>query len=143
MPISKRFIFIILIFSLSAATLLTACGASKDSGKNSGVPTGALAKIDSANVEVGLGSPTPITVTVDVSFEKACTQISSIEQTMLRDGNAMKIRITVRTADLGETCADFPQSFRLLLPINASGLQKGVYIVEVNDVNAGRFESNN
>jgi|GEM_PF-2149868 len=99
-----------------------------------------LAIIEYAHVEVGMGSPTPVSVTVDVHFEKACSQIKSIEQTLTREGENTRISISIREVEFGETCVDFPQTFRLILPINASGLGKGVYLVEVNGVDAGSFE---
>lgn len=102
-----------------------------------------LAQINFAEVEVGLGSPTPVTVTIDVTFPNACSQISEITQSLIKDNGKVKILIEVRVADMGEICTDFPQSFRVILPINASGLPKGLYSVEVNGADAGSFEFEN
>jgi hypothetical protein len=92
---------------------------------------------------VGLGSPTPVTITIDVSYPNACSQISGVTQTFVKDGNITNIKIEIRVADMGEICTEFPQSFRMVMPINASGLPKGAYSVEVNGVDAGNFEFKN
>ncbi|MCB0102090.1 MAG: hypothetical protein H6635_02600 [Anaerolineales bacterium] len=99
-----------------------------------------LAIIEYAHVEVGMGSPTPVAVTVDVHFEKACSQIKSIEQVMTQEHEFTRIQINILVMEFGETCTEFPQTFRMVVPINASGLGKGIYRVEVNSVDAGSFE---
>lgn len=120
--------------------LLSACAAPASEVQDE---SGELAKIDFAEVEVGLGSPTPVTITIDVSYPNACSQISDVTQTFVKDGNITNIKIEIRVADMGEICTEFPQSFRVVMPINASGLPKGVYSVEVNGVDAGNFEFKN
>jgi len=120
--------------------LLSACAAPASEVQDE---SGELAKIDFAEVEVGLGSPTPVTITIDVSYPNACSQISGVTQTFVKDGNITNIKIEIRVADMGEICTEFPQSFRVVMPINASGLPKGVYSVEVNGVDAGNFEFKN
>ena len=121
--------------------LFSACAAPTKS--DTAEQPGELAEVDFAQVEVGLGSPTPVTVTIDVSYPNACSQISEIEQTLVKDGKNTRIMIEVRVADMGEICTEFPQSFRMQLPIKASGLPKGIYNVEVNGVDAGNFEFKN
>jgi hypothetical protein len=128
-----------LLLSLILSLFLGACGKSESIVDSSGE----LAVIDFAKVEVGLGSPTPVSITVDVNTPKACTQISQINQKLIKDGANTRILVEVRVMDMGEICVDFPQSFRLVLPINASGLPKGNYSVEVNGVDAGNFEFEN
>jgi len=123
-----------------ALVLLSACAAPASEAEET---SGELATIDFAEVEVGLGSPTPVTVTIDVSYPNACSQISNVTQTLIKDGGITKIKIEVRVADMGDICTEFPQSFRMVLPINASGLPKGVYSVEVNGIDAGTFEFKN
>lgn len=120
--------------------LLSACAAPASEVQDE---SGELAKIDFAEVEVGLGSPTPVTITIDVSYPNACSQISGVTQTFVKDGNITNIKIEIRVADMGEICTEFPQSFRMVMPINASGLPKGAYSVEVNGVDAGNFEFKN
>jgi len=120
--------------------LLSACAAPASEVQDE---SGELAKIDFAEVEVGLGSPTPVTITIDVSYPNACSQISEVTQTFVKDGNITNIKIEIRVADMGEICTEFPQSFRMVMPINASGLPKGAYSVEVNGVDAGNFEFKN
>ncbi|MFM8367304.1 MAG: hypothetical protein ACKOBD_00915 [Chloroflexota bacterium] len=120
--------------------LLSACAAPASEVQDE---SGELAKIDFAEVEVGLGSPTPVTITIDVSYPNACSQISDVTQTFVKDGNITNIKIEIRVADMGEICTEFPQSFRMVMPINASGLPKGAYSVEVNGVDAGNFEFKN
>ncbi len=132
------------MYVLAACTaglmLLSACAAP---ATDTTEQEGELANIDYANVEVGLGSPTPVTVTVDVSFPNACSQISEVTQTLVQKDGKTSIQLEVRVADMGEICTEFPQSFRMVLPVNASGLPKGVYSVEVNGVDAGSFEFKN
>lgn len=135
---AKKYLILIWIMGL---TLLSACAA--PASTESMEQAGELAQIDFAEVEVGLGSPTPIIVTIDLSYPNACSQISEITQTLIKDNGTAKILIEVRVADMGEICTDFPQSFRMMLPINASGLPKGLYSVEVNGVDAGSFEFKN
>jgi hypothetical protein len=105
--------------------------------------TGQLAAIDFAQVEVGLGSPTPVTVTVDVSYSSTCTQFSQISQEIVEEGERTRIKIEVRTSEMGRLCTQAALSFRMVLPINAVALSKGVYSVEVNGVDAGSFEFQN
>jgi hypothetical protein len=139
MNIKTKKLYSLILWGL-ALILLSACAAPASGVQNA--PEG-LAKIDFAQVDVGLGSPTPVTVTIDVSYPNACSQISDVTQTLTKEGDITKIKIEVRVADMGEICTEFPQSFRLVLPINASGLPKGVYSVDVNGVDAGTFEFKN
>ena len=44
---------------------------------------------------------------------------------------------------MGEVCIDDPLSFRMVLPLNAVALPKGIYSVEVNGTDAGKFEFKN
>lgn len=136
--ISKMAKKYILTACAAGLMLLSACAAPSFTEQ-----AGEKAKIDFAAVEVGLGSPTPVTVTVDVSFPNACSQISEVSQTLVQKDGKTSIQIEVQVADMGEICAEFQQSFRMVLPINASGLPKGVYSVEVNGVDAGSFEFKN
>jgi hypothetical protein len=104
---------------------------------------GQLAAIDFAQVETGLGSPTPVTVTIDVSYPSTCAQFSQISQEIVEDGDKTRIMIEVRTSDPGNLCTQAALSFRMVLPINAVALPKGVYSVEVNGMDAGSFEFQN
>jgi len=106
-------------------------------------PEGQLAAIDFAQVEVGLGSPTPVTVTIDMRYPSTCAQLSSVTQQIVKYGDATKILIEVRTMDMGEICNPDELSFRMVLPLNAVAMPKGVYQVEVNGLDAGSFEFKN
>lgn len=106
-------------------------------------PEGQLVAIDFAQVEVGLGSPTPVTVTIDMRYPSTCAQMSSITQQVVKDGDATKIVIEVRTMDMGDICNADELSFRMVLPLNAVAMPKGVYVVEVNGMDAGSFEFQN
>ncbi len=129
---------IVLILITGLAVLLSACGASAPVED-----TGQLVEIDFAQVEVGLGSPTPVTVTIDARYPTTCAQFSQINQQIVKEGDATKIMIEVRAMEMGEICNPDPLSFRIVLPVNAVALPKGVYTVEVNGVDAGSFEFKN
>lgn len=129
------FIWIVSLALLSACSAPAVVETAEDAGD--------LAQVESAKVEVGLGSPTPVSVTIDAKIPNACSQISRVEQAHITDGNTTRIVIEIRIADMGEFCGDFPQSLRMIVPINASGLPKGIYEVEVNGVDAGSFEFEN
>jgi hypothetical protein len=126
------------LFVLTLTLILSACGPSATT--EPAEQAGQLAKIDFAQVEVGLGSPTPVTVTIDVSYPTTCAQFSQISQEIVRDGDHTRIIIEVRTLDLGDLCKEDALSFRMVLPINAVALPKGVYSVKVNGTDAGSFE---
>ncbi len=127
----------ILVFVLFVAASLSACSAPSKQEEDQ------LAKIDYAKVEVGLGSPTPVSVTIDVSYPTTCSQISQVKQKMEKNGDVIKIVIEIRTADMGEVCNPDPASFRMVIPLNAIAMPKGMYQVEVNGVDAGSFEFKN
>ena len=59
---------------------------------------------------------------------------------MTQEHEFTRIQINILVMEFGETCTEFPQTFRMVVPINASGLGKGIYRVEVNSVDAGSFE---
>ena len=137
---TARPIYSFLILSLILIFILSACGASAAPTEE---PTGQLAVIDFANVEVGQGSPTPVTVTIDVSYPSTCAQFSQISQQFVKEGENTKILIEVRTMNVGEVCAQEALPFRMVLPLNAVAMPKGIYMVEVNGVDAGSFEFQN
>ncbi len=127
----------ILIFALFVAASLSACGTPAKQQE------GELAKVDYAKVEVGVGSPTPVSVTIDVSYPTTCAQISQVSQRMEKNGDTTKIVIEIRTMDMGEVCNPDPASFRMVMPLNSIAMPKGIYTVEVNGVDAGSFEFKN
>ena len=102
--------------------------------------TGQLAKIEYAQVEVGLGSPTPVHVTIDMQYPNTCSQLSEVTQKIVKEGDETKVLIEVRVMEMGEVCIDDPLSFRMVLPLNAVAMPKGIYSVEVNGTDAGKFE---
>ena len=138
MKTRKPILYSVFALSIGTTIILSACGPSPTAQYAD--PVGQFATIDFAQVEVGLGSPTPVTVTMDVSYPSTCAQFSQINQEIVKDGDNTKIIIEVRTLDMGELCTQDALSFRMSLPINAVALPKGIYSVEVNGVDAGSFE---
>ena len=104
---------------------------------------GQLAKIEYAQVEVGLGSPTPVHVTIDMQYPNTCSQLSEVTQKIVKEGDETKVLIEVRVMEMGDVCIDDPLSFRMVLPLNAVAMPKGIYSVEVNGTDAGKFEFKN
>jgi hypothetical protein len=82
-------------------------------------------------------------VTIDVQYPSTCAQLSAVSQRIVKENDETKILIEVRVQNIGEICNQEELSFRLTLPINAVELPKGIYLVEVNGVNAGSFEFKN
>ena len=138
MKTREAIIHFVFVMSIGLAMILSACGPWVTAEHAEQV--GQLAKIDFAQVEVGLGSPTPVTVTIDASYPSTCAQFNQISQEIVKDGDKTRIMIKVRTLDMGQLCTQDALSFRMILPINAMALPKGVYSVEVNGVDAGSFE---
>jgi hypothetical protein len=131
MIIGKYYLIVIACIAL----VLGACSGTVAPAQSSGQ----LAVVDHAIVEVGLGSPTPVIVTIDANYSSICSQISEINQTF--DGS--KFTIEVRVADAAEACAQESLPFRIVLQLNGVGLPKGNYTVEANGVDAGSFEFQN
>jgi hypothetical protein len=129
------------LFILALTLILSSCSSSTTA--EPAEQAGQLATIDFAQVEVGLGSPTPVTVTIDVRYPSACAQFSQINQEIVRNSDNTRIILEVRTLDMGELCTQDELSFRMTLPINAVALPKGIYTVEVNGIDAGSFEFQN
>ncbi len=138
MKTRKSILYSVFALSVLLAMILSACSSSAT--PVAAEQAGQLAAIDFAQVEVGLGSPTPVTVTIDASYPSTCAQFSQISQEIIKDGENTRIVIEVRVSDMGELCRQEALSFRMVLPINAVALPKGVYSVEVNGVAAGNFE---
>lgn len=138
MKTRKSFLHLMPALVIGLAFVLGACNPAAPAESE-----GRLAAIDFAQVEVGLGSPTPVTVTIDARFPSTCAQLSSITQQIVKDDDATKILIEVRTMDMGEICNADELSFRMVLPLNAVAMPKGVYHVEVNGTDAGSFEFKN
>ncbi|HEX6035738.1 MAG TPA: hypothetical protein VFY83_14955 [Anaerolineales bacterium] len=138
MKTREAIIHSVFVMSIGSAMILSACGPSVT--PEPAKQAGQLATIDFAQVEVGLGSPTPVTLTMDVSYPSTCAQFSQISQEIVKDGDNTRIMIEVHTLDMGEVCTQDALSFRMSLPINTVALPKGIYSVEVNGVDAGSFE---
>ena len=138
MKTRETIIHSVFVMIIGLAMILSACGPSATAELAD--QAGQLATIDFAQVEVGFGSPTPVTVTMDVSYPSTCAQFNQISQEIVKDGDKTRIMIEVHTLDMGELCTQDALSFRMILPINAMALPKGVYSVEVNGIDAGSFE---
>jgi hypothetical protein len=91
------------------------------------------AQVDRVEVEVGVGSPIPVSVLVEGNFPAACAQLGAIQQTL--EGNTFFVTVTT-VSPPGAQCAADSLPFRTTLPLNVVGLAPGQYTVNVNGASA-------
>jgi len=90
-------------------------------------------QVDDVTVEVGVGSPIPVHVSIGAQLPDLCGQVEYVEQK--QDGTNFIIKLfTIPSTD--ENCLRDTVPFRMTLPLNAVDLQIGEYSVEVNGVRA-------
>lgn len=90
-------------------------------------------KVDSVNIEVGVGSPIPIHAIVGLSLPNSCAQLGEIR--LHRDGSTFYVRLIADVAE-GTNCQVDSIPFRLEIPLNVANLPEGTYEVNVNGVTA-------
>jgi inhibitor of cysteine peptidase len=96
-----------------------------------GPTLGGKAMIDSVEVLMRESMPVQVSVSVKGNLADACTRIDEITTT--RDGNTFNIDITTaRPAEL--MCAQVLTPFEENISLEARGLKKGTYAVNVNGV---------
>lgn len=97
-------------------------------------PNGAReVQVDHVEVQVGVGSPIPVSLLIDMSFPDTCAQIADLHQQ--QEGNQFKLTLTtVSRSD--ESCINDTLPFRAAIPLNIVGLKADTYTVTVNGVSA-------
>lgn len=86
-------------------------------------------KVDSVNVEVGVGSPIPVKAVVSGNLPSACARLGEIR--LHRDGTTFFIRLLAHLPAQTD-CAGDSIPFRLELPLNIVNMPEGPYEVNVN-----------
>lgn len=92
------------------------------------------AVIDQVEVEIGVGSPIPVSVIVSGNFPSTCAQIGEVNQEL--QGQEIWINILTTTPNEGEACIKDSLPFRMNIPLNIVNLHPGEYNVFVNGVGA-------
>ncbi len=90
-------------------------------------------QVDQAQVEVGVGSPIPVQVTVTGSLPDTCAQIELVQQK--QEGSHFEITMSTVPSN-AEGCIQDTLPFRMVIPLNITNLPAGPYTVEVNGVGA-------
>lgn len=87
--------------------------------------------VDSVEVHILESQPLQVTFTVKGNLPDPCTKLDEVSTT--REGNTIKVRITTsRPADA--MCAQVLTPFEETYPIDAHGLKKGTYTLDVEGV---------
>ena len=89
--------------------------------------------IDSAQVEIGVGSPIPVFVNISGNLPDTCAQVEYVEQK--QDGSNFIINVST-IPSTKETCLKDTLPFRMRIPLNVISLPAGKYSVEVNGVHS-------
>jgi hypothetical protein len=98
------------------------------------VPMMDPAVIDQVEVEIGVGSPIPVSVNVSGNFPDTCAQVREVTQELTED--EIWITILTTTPKEGEACIQDSLPFRMSIPLNIVNLPDGEYNVFVNGVGA-------
>ncbi|HSL29521.1 MAG TPA: hypothetical protein VK900_10005 [Anaerolineales bacterium] len=89
--------------------------------------------VDQVQVEVGLGSPIPVQVTVTGNLPDTCAQIELVQQK--QEGSHFEITMSTVPSNV-EGCVRDTLPFRIEIPLNITNLPAGSYTVAVNGVGA-------
>lgn len=92
------------------------------------------AVIDQVEVEIGVGSPIPVSVNVSGNFPSTCAQIGEVTQEL--QGQEIWINILTNTPNESDGCIQDSLPFRMNIPLNIVNLPPGEYNVFVNGVGA-------
>ncbi len=96
-------------------------------------------KIDSVEVEVGMGSPIPVFVNISGNLPDTCAQVEYVRT--VQDGSTFLLEVGTLPSD-AEGCVQDPLPFRMSIPLNILDLPVGEYGVDVNGVR-GEFKVEN
>ena len=90
-------------------------------------------KVDSVNIDIGVGSPIPVHAIVSANLPNACAQLGEVR--VHREGTTFFVRL-VAYAPAQTECNPDTLPFRLEIPLNIIDLPEGPYEVNVNGVTA-------
>ncbi len=90
-------------------------------------------RVDSVNIEYGVGSPLPVHAVVSGNLPNACAQLGEIR--LHRDETTFFIRL-VAYVPAQTDCNEDSIPFRLEVPLNVVNLPEGPYVVNANGVTA-------
>lgn len=85
--------------------------------------------VDDVSIEVGLGSPRPVTAVVSANLPSACAQLGEVQ--MHRAGNQYFVRL-IAYVPAEAVCNPDTLPIRIELPLNTINLPDGTYEVLVN-----------
>jgi hypothetical protein len=86
-------------------------------------------QVDNVSIEVGVGSPRPVTAVVSANLPNACAQLGEVQ--MHREGTQYFVRLIAYTPS-EKDCSPDTLPIRLELPLNTINLPDGTYEVLVN-----------
>lgn len=86
-------------------------------------------QVDDVSIEVGLGSPRPVTAVISANLPNACAQLGEVQ--MHREGNQYFVRLIAHVPARTD-CNPDPLPMRIELPLNTINLPDGTYEVLVN-----------
>lgn len=98
------------------------------------VPMMDPAAIDQVEIEIGVGSPIPVSVNVSGNFPDTCAQVGEVTQEL--QGQDIWMTILTTTPKEGNECIQDSLPFRMNIPLNIVNLPSGEYNVFVNGVGA-------
>lgn len=90
-------------------------------------------KVDSVNIDIGVGSPPPIHAIVSANLPNACAQLGEVR--VHHEGTTFFVRL-LAYAPAQTECNPETLPFRLEVPLNIIDLPEGPYEVNVNGVSA-------
>lgn len=90
-------------------------------------------KVDSVNIDIGVGSPIPVHAIVSANLPNACAQLGEVR--VHREGTTFFVRL-VAYAPAQTECNPDTLPFRHEVPLNIIDLPEGPYEVNVNGVTA-------
>ncbi len=117
---------------ISTAVIISGCAENNNKGKF----IHGNATVENLEIQIIESNPVKVNITVKGYRPDACTEFDKIVNK--RENNIFHISITtIKSADV--TCENLPYFFEEVIPIEASGLNPGIYYVTANGVN-GSFE---
>jgi hypothetical protein len=114
---------------LGACAPLTAVGQAP-TAEVTDAPAGVAVVVDAVTVEIGQGSPLPVSAIIDGRFPDECAQIVAVEQQVVDTEFQLTVLTTAGGAECQSPMGDLP--FRMAVPLNAVALEPGTYTVTVN-----------
>lgn len=90
-------------------------------------------KVDSVNIDIGVGSPIPVHAIVSANLPNACARLGEVR--VHRKDTTFFVRLVAYAPSQTE-CNPDTLSFRLEVPLNILDLPEGPYEVNVNGVSA-------